>query len=117
MGNFSILTDHPEMYRHCKTKEDKDMSIFDFVTDHLLNLDGIFDKHDNGDEQKPHNPFQTQSHSQITLFHFIPTITFKTGILNNMEPKKIIYSPETLLVSHYTSKVFHPPITACFIFI
>ncbi|SRX52406.1 hypothetical protein AEQU1_00270 [Aequorivita sp. CIP111184] len=112
MGNFSILPDLPEMYSHCKTHEDKDMTPFDFVTDHLLNFDGIFDKHDNGDEQKPHTPLQTQNHSQITLFQFISPLTFKAAIFKNIEPKEIIYTSEDFLVSNYTSKVFHPPITA-----
>ncbi len=112
MGNFSVLTDLPEMYSHCKAQEDKDMTPFDFVTDHLLNFDGIFDKHDNGDEQKPHTPLQTQNHIQITLYQFISPFTLKTTTFKNIEPKEIIYTSENLLVSNYTSKVFHPPITA-----
>ncbi|SRX73200.1 hypothetical protein AEQU3_00635 [Aequorivita antarctica] len=112
MGNFSVLPNLSEMYSHCKTQEDKDMTPFDFVTDHLLNLDGMFDKHDNGDEQKPHTPLQTQNHSQITLFQFISPFTFKTATFKSIEPKEIIYSSENLSVSNYVSKVFHPPITA-----
>ncbi|MEH6763518.1 MAG: hypothetical protein V7655_03375 [Aequorivita antarctica] len=112
MGNFSVLANLCEMYSHCKTQEDKDMTPFDFVTDHLLNLDGMFDKHDNGDEQKPHNPLQTQNHSQITLFQFISPFTFKTATFKSIEPKEIIYSSENLSISNYVSKVFHPPITA-----
>ena len=112
MGSFSILPDLPKMYSNCKANEDKDMTPFDFVTDHLLNLDGILDKHDNGDEQKPHTPIQTQNHSQITLFQFISPFKFKMNLIKNIEPKKIIYSFETLSVSSYTSKVFHPPIIA-----
>jgi hypothetical protein len=112
MGNFSVLPDLPEMYSHCKGHEDKDMTPFDFVTDHLLNLDGMFDKHDNGDEQKPHIPLQTQNHSQITLFQFISPFTFKSSSFKSSEPKEIIYSSEKISVSNYTSKVFHPPILA-----
>ena len=112
MGNFSILPDLPEMYSHCKTHEDKDMTPFDFVTDHLLDFDGMFDKHDKGDEQKPHTPSQTQKHSQITLFQFISPFSFKMTNFKNIELKEIIYSSENLLVSMYTSKVFHPPIIA-----
>ena len=112
MGNFAVLPDLPEMYSHCKTHEDKDMTAFDFVTDHLLNFDGMFDKHDNGDEQKPHTPFQTQNHLQITLFQFIRPFHLKTATFQNIEPKEIIYSSENLLVSDFISKVFHPPITA-----
>src|SRR5437868_5797201 len=56
MGDFSALKDLPGMYRHCKATEDKDMTPLDFLTDHLVNIDGIFDKHDHGDAQRPHNP-------------------------------------------------------------
>ncbi len=100
------------MYSHCRAQEDKDLTPFDFVTDHLLNFDGMFDKHDKGDEQKPHTPLQTQNHSQITLFQFISPFNFKTTTFQNIEPKEIIYSSENLLASNFTSKVFHPPIIA-----
>jgi len=55
-GNFSVLPNLSEMYAHCKATEDKDMDLVDFITDHLVNFDGIFDDHDHGDEQKPHSP-------------------------------------------------------------
>jgi len=58
LSDFSIIPDLPEMYSHCKTSEDKDMTMIDFITDHLVNIDGLFDKHDCGDEQKQHKPFE-----------------------------------------------------------
>ena len=56
MGDFSSITDLPAMYRNCKATEDKDMTPLDFITDHLVDIDCIFDAHENGDEQKPHTP-------------------------------------------------------------
>ena len=41
MGDFSALQDLPEMYQHCQATEDKDMTPLDFVTDHLINIDGL----------------------------------------------------------------------------
>lgn len=64
MGNFSEISNLSEMYRHCKLTEDKDMSLADFITDHLINIDSLFDQHKNGDEQKPHHP-TTTSHFQL----------------------------------------------------
>lgn len=55
MGDFFMLKDISEMYRFCKANEDKDMTPLDFITDHLVNIDGLFDQHANGDEQKPHH--------------------------------------------------------------
>jgi hypothetical protein len=56
-GDFSILPNLPKMYAHCKATEHHDMPPFDLITDHLININGLFDAHDNGDEQKPHQPF------------------------------------------------------------
>ncbi len=57
LGDFSVLPDLPLMYLHCKATEHHDMNPLDFITDHLINIDGLFDAHDNCDEQKPHRPF------------------------------------------------------------
>jgi len=54
-GNFSDLADLPTMYAHCKATEDKDMTPLDFITDHLVNIDALFDSHPAGDEQRPHS--------------------------------------------------------------
>ena len=54
-GNFSLLADLPAMYTHCKATEDKDMTPLDFITDHLVNVDALFDRHPAGDEQRPHS--------------------------------------------------------------
>ena len=45
-SDFSIIPELPQMYEHCKATEDKDMNFSDFITDHLLNIDGIFDQHE-----------------------------------------------------------------------
>lgn len=68
MGNFSALGDLQKMYDHCKATEDNDMSLMDFITDHLINIDSFFDKHQNGDEQKPHKPFEFNINYPIPQF-------------------------------------------------
>jgi hypothetical protein len=63
------MEDLPDMYRQCKTMEDVDMGPIDFLTDHLINFDGAFDKHTNGDQQKPHQSNQTfRANPLLTLF-------------------------------------------------
>lgn len=65
-SDFTALKELPKMYHHCKAAEDKDMTFIDFITDHLVNIDAIFDKHDKGDQQKPHKyNFHNQIHFQI----------------------------------------------------
>ncbi|MBK9718628.1 MAG: hypothetical protein IPO85_14170 [Saprospiraceae bacterium] len=97
------------MYRQCKATEDKDMTPFDFITDHLVNIDSIFDKHENGDEQKPHTPNQAQHHGQ-THVTFIAYFAFKITTFHSYVVKPTL-STEDFIQSDYISKIFRPPIT------
>lgn len=96
------------MYEHCKKTEDKDMTAFDFITDHLLNIDGIFDKHDNGDEQKPHSPVQ-YNHTQ-TLTNFITQKIAISVIKPNSSKSKFPIYTDNFYLSDYCPSVFRPPI-------
>lgn len=112
MGNFAVLNDLPDMYKHCKVNEDHDMTPFDFVTDHLLNIDGFFDSHENGDNQKPHSP--THIHHQVHLVAFQPFLSFNFERKNAhyFEPMiRSIYF-DNFIKSDYTSTLFRPPIVA-----
>jgi hypothetical protein len=108
LGDFSMLTGLPQMYRHCKATEDKDMTPLDFVTDHLLNIDGLFDKHGNGDEQKPHSPTPYSHHGQ-TILSLIPSITFSIPTYHHTAIKPVIPSTNFHL-SDFISKILRPPI-------
>jgi len=107
-GDFSAIMDLPEMYRHCKANEDKDMTPLDFITDHLVNVDGLFDKHNNGDEQKPHSPVQCHCmHDQVTFLIQSFRVLFTVPVLfKNIIPisKGCFYS------SDYIAFVFRPPV-------
>lgn len=107
-GDFSTLSDLPEMYRHCKAMEDKDMTPLDFITDHLLNIDCLFDDHANGDDQKPHAPIQF--HHQQSLNIFITqrnSITIdKISLVDNHLP----VNNESIYSTDYFSEIFRPPI-------
>ena len=112
MGDFAVLKNLQEMYEHCKANEDKDMNPLDFITDHLMNIDGFFDRHNNGDEQKPHSPIHVNHQTHLVAFQ--PFISFKFG-------NKIFHCPESTLFSSYLnsfvksdyiSKIFRPPIIA-----
>lgn len=59
-GDYSSISTLPEMYQHCKATEDPDMSFSDFLTDHLINIDGFYDEHGPDDQQKPHKPIWFQ---------------------------------------------------------
>ena len=108
MGNFSAITDLPKMYQHCKATEDKDMAPIDFLTDHLINIDGLFDKHESGDDQKPHSPIQLQHVSG--QLNFVPQqliISFSKPII--FESTFPIFSIRYYF-SEFIPLVFRPPI-------
>ena len=107
-SDFSALTDLPGMYRHCKATEDKDMTLLDFLTDHLVNVDGIFDKHDNGDEQKPHNA-QPSHHQEITVFCSLVFSDYSFAEPLVREKPAVVYRTN-FYRSDYIPNIFRPPI-------
>ena len=108
IGDFSTITDLPKMYSHCKLIEDKEMTPFDFITDHLINIDGLFDKHENGDHQKPHNP-PPVNHQVI---HFYYAMIFSNDGLNSQEVLENIQSTfrNQFYYSDFIKYIFHPPL-------
>lgn len=107
-GDFSALPDLSSMYRVCKATEHKDMTPFDFITDHLINVDGIFDHHSNGDEQKPHSPYQF--HNQVSQSYFtLPEV--KVTVEKPLQPiVEWIIIKENFYSSCYSPQIFRPPI-------
>lgn len=106
LGDFSILPQLPAMYRHCKATEQPDMNIFDFFKDHLFNIDCLFDSHGNGDEQKPHIPFNFNHQiQQITILKNLYFI-----INNNTDFNKIVFPMITTFYHKILIfDIFHPP--------
>jgi len=106
-GDFSLLTQLPALYQHCKATEDPDMKFIDFITDHLINIDVIFDKHLAGDDQKPHKPFKFR--------FFQHTISYMAGnLLTNLatpliEFKRLNGTTVKSFHSRYLVYIFHPP--------
>ena len=84
------------------------MTPVDFIVDHLVNIDGLFDKHDNGDEQKPHAP--------VHLRHSVAQVVtlseqFKISISRTFSGKEIfqVYN-DNIYFSDFDASVFRPPI-------
>ncbi len=109
MGDFSVLNDIPKMYQHCKATEDKDMTPFDFITDHLINIDCLFDKHENGDSQKPHAPYQYHHQS---LFNYYPSQEYLTSLSQKIKITSVtpIYK-ESIYCYNYYTYLLRPPIS------
>lgn len=95
------------MYEHCKLAEDPDLNLIDFVFDHLMGIDGSFDKHENGDDEKPHSttPFQQQQHQPI--FNNVCTaFNYSVSMIQNFISAEIITD---FYSGNFTRGIFHPP--------
>ncbi len=108
-GDFSALSQLRGMYDHCKTVEDPDMDMMDFVTEHLLNLDDMPEDDDEADEHElPHNPipFHTTTASIVYYISEPETISFKTEqpVVLDQSEYHSPYSPRL-----NTHKIFQPP--------
>jgi len=109
-GDFQLLKDLPCAYQHCKATEHSDMTPLDFITDHLLNFDTIFDDHDHGDEQKPHTPFHTYSHIVVTVFQTCPPTIVRFTSQSNIPIKNSFDFKIHFISQSHLNQVFRPPI-------
>ena len=94
MCDFSMVKDIPQMYQHCKATEDKDLTAFDFITDHLIDFDCIFDSHDENNEQKSH---------QSNINH---RLTF-TVQLNTTPTTIVIVQKQAIAIAKNTPNFFY----------
>lgn len=113
MGDFLTLQDIPKMYQSCQEHEHHDISSLDFITDHLINIDGFFNKNNNENDQKPHKDFHfTHRHSVAIYFQELKKIEFYNAnpILKN---KIIIFKHIKLNYSFNPfNSALRPPIIA-----
>ena len=107
VSDFSIIPELSQLYTHCKTTEDKDMNFVDFITDHLMNIDGIFDQHDNGDEQKPH---ENKTHQVNSTFIFLPVPVNVPLIVKTTSSSEKIHFTDNKYCFDFVGSVFRPPI-------
>jgi hypothetical protein len=106
-GSFSSLNSLPDMYHRCKATEDKDLTPLDFITDHLINIDGLFDSHDQGDEQKPHTP--SVVHYQVSIIFTSPAPSFTLQEMVASDDKPFTHW-RSLPLSDYHAEIFRPPL-------
>ena len=113
LGDFSAISDLPGMYRHCRDTEDRDLTVFEFFTEHVSGLGAMIEgiEHDDEPEEsddKPHAPVS---------FHFQQTISYEMQVYKVVIDKPviaaapIIHCPiEDTYTSTYTAFIFRPPV-------
>ena len=114
MGDFSALVHLPDMYSHCKETEDPDLNLVDFVGEHLMNMDMIFEAHESeeDDDDKPHQAVFFVTHNQvIPLTEKITAFEFKNNIpfVSCFEIESIGFKNQIYLYNPKFS-IFRPPI-------
>ena len=106
-ADFSLLAQLPAICRNCKAIEDQDVDLIDFMTDHLINIDGIFDKHLPGDNQKAHQPFQFHNLQHANAFIDAALQTNIAGPVFQLNNFKLPVNKS--IHSSYIAYIFHPP--------
>ncbi|MGA9639084.1 hypothetical protein [Flavobacterium sp.] len=114
MGDFSTMAHLSEMYSHCKETEDPNLTVFDFVGEHLMNLDMIFEAHESedDDDDKPHQVVTFESHTQTTpLTEKMFVFEFKnnTPFIPYYEKEAITFKNQFYFYTPNFS-IFRPPI-------
>ena len=114
MGDFSCTKNIAQEYNQCKG-EDADIDAFDFVFEHLLNLESLFDQFETKTPEekndKPHQPFQ-----QIQSLSQMPVVVSKhlhieSGPAYVASYQRAVYPlcKDDLIPSGFLTEVFHPP--------
>jgi len=108
-GDFSTLPDMPKMYAHCKAQEDVDMDLVDFVTEHLLEVNGIFGQDIPEPGDKPHQPIQFHHQFvQISIVARQVKLEFQQVVVQG---NQLTALADEVFLSGYTASVFRPPIS------
>ena len=115
LGNFSTIIHLPQMYNHCKATEDPNLNLGDFIVEHLMNLDGIFEPHETEEEDsdKPHQMVDFFQNNPITpIKEKIEDFEFKNsnGIFSFDKKPSCIFKNQIYSYNHRHS-IFRPPIS------
>ena len=114
MGDFAMLKDLPEMFRHCKATEDKDLNVFEFLTEHVSPIGQLIEGAEHEQEEdgdKPHEPIQSINCGQTIAF-VISQFAFSITQFYHIDVKQHPIHNDTFFPSDYISKIFRPPIVA-----
>ena len=107
-GDFSALSQLRGMYNHCKTIEDPEMNVMDFVTEHLINLEGAEDNDGPGEHELPHNPIPF--HTSTTSFFYCIN---EPGIVSFKMEQAVVLQQAQYQSPYFsrlnTHKIFQPP--------
>jgi hypothetical protein len=106
-GDFAALPDLPRMYAHCKETEDHDLTIPDFIEEHLLMMDDLMGEQPEP-EDKPHQPVQFHHlYAPVTLAIRQVLTPIEQPVIIEREVMRVY---DDVYLSDYPTSVFRPPI-------
>lgn len=113
MGDLAYTKNLSQVYDQCKD-EDPDINAFDFVFEHLLNLESVFEHFENdadeGKNEKPHHPFQLmQSVSPVFVVVSKPLQIEARLVAIVNEERSYSICQDDFVPSAFLTEVFHPP--------
>lgn len=106
-GDFAALPDLPRMYAHCRETEDHDLTIADFIEEHLLMMDDLM-----GELPEP----QDKPHQPVQFHHIYAPVTIAVRQNFNVEVPSLALAKhqapiiDDVYLSDYPASVFRPPI-------
>ena len=114
MGDFGMLKDLPEMFRHCKATEDRDLNVFEFLTEHVSPIGQLIEGAEHEAEEdgdKPHEPIQS-IHCGQTIAFVISQFAFSISRFYHIDIIQHVIHNDRFFASAYICKIFRPPIVA-----
>jgi hypothetical protein len=110
MCDFSMVKELPKMYQHCKETEDPNLTVLDFFTEHLIDIDEIFEGHEEDKSEKPH---QSQINQIATYCVQIATPQQTLSTLRThceCIPQKKYSNYQNTYSFIFSGEILHPPI-------
>ena len=107
-GDFSALAQLPAMYHHCKSVEDPDMNVADFITEHLLNMEDSDEADENDKHELPHNPVPFQNTSTHIFYCIVEPASFSFETARPVTQNKVAYN-NPYFPRLGLNEIFQPP--------
>lgn len=116
MGDFAVMKDLPQMYRHCKATEEADLTVCDFLFEHVSGVGQLWEGFEHEfiePEEKGNNehaplPYSFEQQQIVCIYY-----STKIPALRHFQTADTCVTAYTrTYVSRYMSSVFRPPMNA-----
>lgn len=113
MGDFSVIKDLPEMYRHCKNTEEADLTISGFLFEHVSGVGQLWEgfehefiePEEEGNNEHSPLPYSFEQQQIVCIYYSakVPSVRH----FESAESAPMAY--KCSYVSQYVCNIFRPP--------